>query len=104
MSRLWEVSGSMSKKQNIDAINPMWEIFELNKPQKNLKCRMTNQKKHNIQDKTSCINGWSNEMLENNNARKHEISRWVYRWKDGDICLTVSVPAVSVYKIVRIIW
>ena len=25
--------------------------------------------------KTSCINGLSNEMLGNNNARKHEISR-----------------------------
>ena len=54
--------------------------------------------------KTFCINGGNNEMLGNNNARKHEISRWVYRWKDGDICLTVSVPAVSVYKTVRIIW
>ena len=25
--------------------------------------------------KTSCINGGNNEMLGNNNARKHEISR-----------------------------
>ena len=25
--------------------------------------------------KTSCINGANNEMLENNNARKHEIPR-----------------------------
>ena len=25
--------------------------------------------------KTSCINGGNNEMLENNNARKHEIPR-----------------------------
>ena len=45
--------------------------------------------------KTSCINGGNNEMLENNNARKHEISRLVYRCKDCNICLTVSVPAVS---------
>ena len=54
--------------------------------------------------KTSYINGGNNEMLENNNARKHEISRWVYRCKDGDICLTVTLPAVSVYKVVGIIW
>ena len=53
--------------------------------------------------KTSCINGGNNEMLENNNARKHEISRWVYRCKDGDICLS-TLPAVSVYKVVGIIW
>ena len=45
--------------------------------------------------KTFCINGGNNEMLENNNATKHEIPRWVYRCKDSDICLTVSVPAVS---------
>ena len=54
--------------------------------------------------KTSCINGGNNEMLENNNARKHDISRWVYRCKHGDICLTVVVPAVSIYKVVGIIW
>ena len=45
--------------------------------------------------KTSGINGGNNEMLENNNARKHKIPRWVYRCKDSDIYLTVSVPAVS---------
>ena len=38
--------------------------------------------------KTSCINGGNNEMLENDNARKHEKPRWVYRCKDSDICLT----------------
>ena len=54
--------------------------------------------------KTSCINGGNNEMLENDNARKHEISRLVYRSKDGNICLTVSVPVVSIYKAVIIIW
>ena len=50
----------------------------------------------NTGHETSCINGGNNEMLENNNVRKHEVSRWVYRCKDGNICLTVSVPAVSV--------
>ena len=47
----------------------------------------------NTRHETSCINGGNNEMLENNNVRKHEVSRWVYRCKDGNICLTVSVPA-----------
>ena len=96
MSRLWEVSGSKSKKQNINAINSMWEIFELKKPQK--KSQMPYNKPKDPQHtrhKTSCINGGNNEMLENNNARKNEIPRWVYRCKDSDICLTVSVPAVS---------
>ena len=98
MSRLWEASGSMSKKQNIDAINYMWEIFELNKTQNILKCHITNQKTHNIRDtKLPTL------MEENNNARKHEISRWVYRCKHGDICLS-TLPAVSVYKVVGIIW
>ena len=53
--------------------------------------------------KTSCINGGNNEIFENNNARKHELSRWFYRCKDGDMCLTVLVLAVSVYKVVRVI-
>ena len=101
MSRLWEVSGSMSKKQNINFINCTWEIFELNKQQQ--KSQLLYNKSKDPQH-TRLINGGNNEMLENNNARKHEISRWVYKWKDGDICLTVSVPAVSVYKTVRILW
>ena len=54
--------------------------------------------------KTFCINGANNEMWENDNARKHEISKWVYRSKDGNICLTVLVPVVSIYKAVIIIW
>ena len=54
--------------------------------------------------KTSCVNGRNDETLESNNARKHEISRLVYRCKDGNICLAVSVPAISVYKVVGIIW
>ena len=104
MTRLWEVSGSMSKKQNINFTNCTWEIIELNKQQQ--KSQLPYNKSKDPQHtrlKTSCINGGNNEMLENNNARKHDISRWVYRCKHGDICLTVAVPAVSIYKAVGII-
>ena len=62
----------MSKKQNISFINCTQEIFELNKQQQ--KSQLPYNKSKDPQH-TRLINGGNNEMLENNNARKHEISR-----------------------------